>query len=64
MQPVETMSESTAGLSLHALRQLLLAADYTKQAVDRGDVTQQVEQRSFNRNWGTTSSSSRSRFIH
>ncbi len=40
----ETMSESTAGLSLHALRQLLLAADYTKQAVDRGDVTQQVEQ--------------------
>ncbi len=44
MQPVDTMSESTAGLSLHALRQLLLAADYTKQAVDRGDVTQQVEQ--------------------
>ena len=43
-QPIDTMSESTAGLSLHALRQLLLAADYSKQAVDRGDVTQQVEQ--------------------
>lgn len=43
-QPIDTIAESTAGLSLHALRQLLLAADYTRQAVERGDVTQQVEQ--------------------
>lgn len=35
---------STAGLSLHALRQLLLVADYQKKPVDREDVTKQVEQ--------------------
>lgn len=41
---VDTVAESTAGLSLHALRQLLLAADYRKESVDRDDVTMQVEQ--------------------
>ncbi len=41
---VDTVAESTAGLSLHALRQLLLAADYRKESVDRDDVTLQVEQ--------------------
>ena len=43
-QPVETIAEATAGLSLHALRQLLLASDYSQQAVDRADVAVQVEQ--------------------
>lgn len=43
-QPVDTIAESTAGLSLHAVRQLLLASDYAKQSVSRGDITAQVEQ--------------------
>jgi hypothetical protein len=43
-QPVETVAEATAGLSLHALRQLLLAADYARAPVSREDTTRQVEQ--------------------
>ncbi len=42
-QDVDTIAESTAGLSLHAVRQLLLFADYKKSAIERGDVTMQVE---------------------
>lgn len=38
------LSEATAGLSIHALRQLLLAAAYSQQPVSRQDVTRQVEQ--------------------
>ncbi|MFO1066373.1 MAG: ATP-binding protein [Pirellulales bacterium] len=38
------LAESTAGLSIHALRQLLLAAHYNKRSVSRTDVVAQVEQ--------------------
>lgn len=38
------LAEATAGLSIHALRQLLLAAAYSKKAVSRADVVRQVEQ--------------------
>ncbi|GAB5404193.1 MAG: hypothetical protein Aurels2KO_24240 [Aureliella sp.] len=37
------LAEATAGLSIHALRQLLLAAAYNGKAVSRDDVVQQVE---------------------
>ncbi len=40
----QTLAESTAGLSLHALRQLLLASAYHQRPVRRDDVTRQVEQ--------------------
>jgi len=38
------LAEGTAGLSIHALRQLLLAAAYHQQPVSRNDVIRQVEQ--------------------
>lgn len=38
-----TLAEGTAGLTLHALRQLLLVAAYTGRPVSREDVTAQVE---------------------
>lgn len=38
------LAESTAGLSIHALRQLLLQAVYERTAVSRKDVVAQVEQ--------------------
>ncbi len=38
------LAEATAGLSLHALRQLLLLAEYNKEPVRREAVTDQVEQ--------------------
>lgn len=37
------LAEASAGLSIHALRQLLLGADYSRRQVDRGDVAAQVE---------------------
>ncbi|MEM8736155.1 MAG: ATP-binding protein, partial [Planctomycetota bacterium] len=39
-----TLAEATAGLSIHALRQLLLAAAYEQKPVSREDVINQVEQ--------------------
>lgn len=41
---VDSLAEATAGLSLHAMRQLLLAADYYRRPVSREDVVRQVEQ--------------------
>ncbi len=41
---LDTLAESTAGLTIHALRQLLLAAAYNNQPVSREDVVHQVEQ--------------------
>ncbi len=41
---LDSLSEATAGLSIHALRQLLLAAVYFKRPVSREDVVRQVEQ--------------------
>jgi hypothetical protein len=41
---LDTVAEATAGLSLHAMRQLLLASDYSKQPIQRHDTTLQVEQ--------------------
>ena len=38
------LAEGTAGLSIHALRQLLLAAIYNQRPVSRADVVAQVEQ--------------------
>lgn len=40
----DTLAEATAGLSIHALRQLLLAAAYEQKPVSREDVINQVEQ--------------------
>ncbi|MCA9181701.1 MAG: ATP-binding protein [Planctomycetales bacterium] len=39
-----TLAESTAGLTIHALRQLLLASAYNHRPVSRDDVVRQVEQ--------------------
>ena len=41
---LDSVAEATAGLSLHAMRQLLLASDYSKQPIQRQDTTLQVEQ--------------------
>ncbi len=41
---LDELAEATAGLSLHALRQLLLAAAYNRRPISRADVVQQVEQ--------------------
>lgn len=41
---LDQLAEATAGLSIHALRQLLLAAAYNKRPVSKEDVIQQVEQ--------------------
>ncbi len=43
-QAADTVAEATAGLSLHAMRQLLLAADYAQKPIERQDTTLQVEQ--------------------
>lgn len=43
-QSADTVAEATAGLSLHAMRQLLLAADYSQKPISRQDTTLQVEQ--------------------
>jgi SpoVK/Ycf46/Vps4 family AAA+-type ATPase len=40
---VDMVTDATAGLSLHALRQLMLSADYTQKEIDRQDTTLQVE---------------------
>lgn len=39
-----TLAESTAGLTIHALRQLLLASAYSHRPVSHDDVVRQVEQ--------------------
>jgi hypothetical protein len=44
LQTIDSVAEATAGLSLHAMRQLLLASDYSKKPIDRQDTTYQVEQ--------------------
>ncbi len=41
---LNVLAESTAGLTIHALRQLLLAAAYNRRPVSREDVVVQVEQ--------------------
>ncbi|MDX1929236.1 MAG: AAA family ATPase [Pirellulaceae bacterium] len=40
---VDTLGEATAGLSIHALRQLMLASTYYRRPVSRDDVVRQVE---------------------
>ncbi|XZE34912.1 AAA family ATPase [Pirellulaceae bacterium SH501] len=39
----DLVGDATAGLSLHAMRQLLLSADYLQKSVTRADTTKQVE---------------------
>ncbi len=39
----KTIAASTAGLTLHALRQLVLVSDYLAKPIDRDDTTAQVE---------------------
>lgn len=41
---VESLAEATAGLSIHAVRQLLLVSSYNRRPVSREDVVSQVEQ--------------------
>lgn len=41
---LDALAESTAGLTIHALRQLLLASAYSHRPVSRDDVVLQVEQ--------------------
>jgi SpoVK/Ycf46/Vps4 family AAA+-type ATPase len=41
---IEDFGRATAGLSLHAMRQLMLASDYSGQPIRREDTTLQVEQ--------------------
>ncbi|MEZ6081190.1 MAG: ATP-binding protein [Pirellulaceae bacterium] len=41
---LDALAESTAGLTIHALRQLLLASAYNHRPVSRDDVVRQVEQ--------------------
>jgi SpoVK/Ycf46/Vps4 family AAA+-type ATPase len=41
--PIDAVADATAGLSLHAMRQLLLAADYAQKPINRQDTTLQVE---------------------
>ncbi len=43
-QPIEMIGQATAGLSLHAMRQLMLAAEYAGKTIERNDTTAQVEQ--------------------
>ncbi|MFM8399804.1 MAG: hypothetical protein ACKOAH_18415, partial [Pirellula sp.] len=40
---LDMVGEATAGLSLHAMRQLLIASDYSKEPIQRQDTTLQVE---------------------
>lgn len=42
-ESLDLVAEATAGLSIHAMRQLLLASDYSKQPIQRQDTTLQVE---------------------
>jgi hypothetical protein len=42
-EATEQLARATAGLSIHAVRQLLLASLYRRQPVSRADVTAQVE---------------------
>ncbi len=44
LDSVDHISEATAGLSIHAMRQLLLASDYSKEPIQRAETTRQVEQ--------------------
>jgi len=39
----DMVAEATAGLSLHAMRQLMLSADYLQKTIERQDTTKQVE---------------------
>ena len=43
-QPIDMIAQATAGLSLHAMRQLMLASDYAGKPIQREDTTAQVEQ--------------------
>lgn len=43
LDSIDMIAEATAGLSLHAMRQLLLASDYSKSPIQRQDTTLQVE---------------------
>lgn len=40
---IDMVADATAGLSIHAMRQLLLASDYSKEPIQRQDTTRQVE---------------------
>ncbi|MFN7733739.1 MAG: AAA family ATPase [Pirellula sp.] len=40
---LDVVADATAGLSIHAMRQLLLASDYSKSPIQRQDTTAQVE---------------------
>ncbi|MCU0707588.1 MAG: ATP-binding protein [Pirellula sp.] len=40
---IDMVADATAGLSVHAMRQLLLASDYSKEPIQRQDTTRQVE---------------------
>jgi SpoVK/Ycf46/Vps4 family AAA+-type ATPase len=40
---LDMIAEATAGLSIHAMRQLLMVSDYSKAPIQRQDTTQQVE---------------------
>ena len=42
-QPIDMIAQATAGLSLHAMRQLMLASDYAGKPIQRDDTTAQVE---------------------
>ncbi|MFN6128885.1 MAG: AAA family ATPase [Planctomycetota bacterium] len=42
-ETVDMVADATAGLSIHAMRQLLLASDYSKEPIQRQDTTRQVE---------------------
>lgn len=43
-ETLDSLAEATAGLSIHAVRQLLLASIYNRRPVSRDDVVVQVEQ--------------------
>jgi hypothetical protein len=43
-ESLDSLAEATAGLSIHAVRQLLLASAYNRRPVSREDVVAQVEQ--------------------
>jgi hypothetical protein len=42
-ETVDMVAGATAGLSIHAMRQLLLASDYSREPIQRQDTTRQVE---------------------
>ncbi|MCA9192727.1 MAG: ATP-binding protein [Planctomycetales bacterium] len=43
-ETLDSLADATAGLSIHALRQLALASQYSRSAISREDVIRQVEQ--------------------